>query len=206
VAARSPIRNLARALVPNVSALPRDQRDAVTALAAHLVSRFEQDTFEPLCSVGCTFLTVGYVQRRLREVGARCTGEKGAAKALRWLCECGILERTPAKSRNHGAVEKAAPEKFGRAEDAAGGEGGRDSQPSLHRSYWWRVYRVVPLSKVLGAYEKIQGAYGRFLEVPKHLASLSAWAKRQGLISRQRRPSEFSKGSVQEAFAVHGPP
>ena len=207
MAARSSVRNLARALVPNVSALPRDQRDAVNALAAHLLSRFEQDRFEPLDGDGCTFLTVGYMQRRLREVGAHCTGEKAAAKALRWLCENGILENTQrVKKPRRRENREAAREKFGRGAGMARGEGGRDSQPSFHHSYWWRVFRVIPLSKVLRAYGALEGAYGRFREVPQHLACLSAWAKRQGLISQHRGRTGALPGSVQYAYLHSGPP
>jgi hypothetical protein len=108
VAARSQVRTLARALVANVAELPRDERDAVNAIALHLLGRFEQDAFEPLDDDGCTFLTVGYMQRRLREVGARCTGEKAAAQAIRWLRESGV-------EHAQGKETPATPEQSGRA-------------------------------------------------------------------------------------------
>jgi hypothetical protein len=63
VAARSQVRTLARAVFPNVGQLPRDQRDAVHALAAHLLSRFKQNEFEPFDDDGRTFLTTGYMRR-----------------------------------------------------------------------------------------------------------------------------------------------
>jgi hypothetical protein len=73
----------------------------VNALAAHLLSRFEQNEFEPFETDGRTFLTTGYMQRRLREVGARCTGEKAAAAALRWLYAIRLL------AAHHDAVNTA---------------------------------------------------------------------------------------------------
>lgn len=98
----------------------------------------------------------------------------------------------------------AAREKFGQGEGS--GEGGRDAQPSLEHSYWWRVFRVVPLSAVLRVYGAMQGAYARFSEVPQALACLSAWAKCQGLISRRRGRPGARPGSVQYAFRHSGPP
>ena len=205
--ARSPVRTLARALAPDLENLSGDQRDAVNALAQHMLLRLEQTEFEPFDEDGKTFISNGWMQCRLRDVGARCQGEKAAAKALRWLCENGLLENTgEVKKPRRRENREAAREKFGRGEGAAGGEGGRDPQPSLHRSYWWRVYRVVPLSGALKAYEKLQGAYGRFLEVPQHLASLSAWAICQGLISHHRGRTGARSGSVQYAYLHSGPP
>jgi hypothetical protein len=116
--------------------------------------RLEQTEFEPFDEDGKTFLSNGWMRSRLRDVGARCTGEKAATKAVRWLCEIRLLESTgEVKKPRRRENREAAREKFGRGGGAAGGEGGRDSQPSLHRSYWWRVYRVVPLPNVLRAYE-----------------------------------------------------
>ena len=131
VAARSSVRTLARALVPSVAELPRDHRDAVNALAQHTLLRLEQTEFEPFDEDGKTFLSDGCMQCRLRDVGARCTGEKAAAKAIRWLCESGLLENTgEVEKPRRRANREAAREKFGRGEGAAGGgEGGRDSQP-----------------------------------------------------------------------------
>ena len=176
-------------------------------LAAHLLSRFKQDEFERFDDDGRTFLTTGYMQRRLREVGARCTGEKAAALALRWLCESGVIEDTgEVKKPRRRANRMAAREKFGRGDDAESGEGGRDAQPSPARSYWWKVYRVVPLSAVLRTYKALQGAYARLLEVPQHLASLSAWAINQGLISRRRGRKGAHPGSPRYGFHHSGPP
>lgn len=214
MAARATIRRLARALCPNVGELTRDERDAVHALALHVLSRFEQDEFEPLDADGRTFLTTGYFQRRLRDVGARCAGEKAAAQALRWLCESGVLENLYDPATRTGEVKKprrspsraAAREKFGRGEESERGEGGKDSQFTVLRSYWWRVYRVVPLSAVLRTYAAMQGAYARFVCPPEHLASLSAWAIRQGLIPRRRARLSPRPGSVQWAFRHSGPP
>jgi hypothetical protein len=214
VAARGPVRRLARALCPQVAELPRHQRDAVNALAAHVPSRFDQNEFEPFDDDGRTFLSNGYMRRRLREVGARCTGEKAAAQAIRWLCTSGILENMYDPRTRTGEVKKprrrpnrmAAREKFQRGEDSERGEGGRDSQPSLHRSFWWRIYRIVPLSAVLRVTNNAVGAYSCYQDVPQALASLSAWAVRQGLISRRPGRRGARPGSVQWAFYHSGPP
>lgn len=154
------------------------------------------------------------MQRLLWNVGAHCSGEKAAVGALRWLCSNGILENMYDPLTRTGEVKKprrrpsraAAREKFQRGEDSERGEGGRDAQPSPARSYWWPVYRVVPLSAVLRVHEALQGAYAHFVEPPQALASLSAWAVRQGLISRRRGRRGALRGSVQWAFANSGPP
>jgi hypothetical protein len=204
---RSSVTRLSRALVHGAVKISGDEQDAVNALALHLLRRLEQDEFEPFEDDGRTFLTVGHMQRLLRAVGARCSGEKAAAQAIRWLCSTGIIEDTgEVKKPRQRPNRIAAREKFGRVEDARTGEGGKDAQPSLEHSYWWRVFRVVPLSAVLLAYKATQGAYARFSEVPQHLASLSAWAKRQGLISRRGGRTGAREGSVQYAFLHSGPP
>jgi hypothetical protein len=147
------------------------------------------------------------MQRLLWNVGGANSGEKAAAKALRWLCASGVLEDTgEVKKPRRRHNRAAAREKFFHGEGAERGEGGRDAQPSLARSYWWPVYRVVPLSAVLRAHEALQGAYARFLEVPQHLASLSAWAARQGLIARRRTRPSACQGSIQYVFKHDGPP
>jgi hypothetical protein len=201
VTARATIRRLARALAPELATLERDQRDAVNALALHLLSRFAQDAHEPFDPDGRTFLPTGYMQRRLRETGARKSGEKAARGALRFLVASGILEDTREIKRPRRRPQRmAAREKF--APPAAQEiDGGRDAQLSFQlsfqRSYWRRVFRVVPLAKVLRVKAAMQGAYGHFEEVPQHLASLSAWAVRQGLISRPKRRRNARPGSVQ---------
>jgi hypothetical protein len=154
------------------------------------------------------------MQGLLRDVGARRKGEKAAAEAIRWLCASGILENMYDPMTRTGEVKKprrdpnrmAARERFGRGRPESH-EGGRDAQPSTSRSYWWRVFRVVPLAKVLRVSGAMQhGAYAHFVEVPQALASLSAWAARQGLISRRRGSKGARPGSVQWAFMHTGPP
>jgi hypothetical protein len=199
VAARSSVRTLARALVPTIEELPRDHRDVVHALAAHLLSRFEQDEFEPFDDDGRTFLTVGYMQRRLREVGARCTGEKTAAAALRWLCSSGILEDTgEVKKPRHRVKRAAAREKFQRGEDSGSGEGGRDAQPSPSRSYWWPIYRVIPLG---GVVEDIQSSRGCVRTAPRGSAASSV-SVRTGHSSRADFTTPWTLGFPSRFGAV----
>ena len=207
-AARSSIRTLARALVPAIGKLSGDERDAVNALALHLLRRFEQDRFAPLDADGRTFLTVRHMQRLLRGVGARCMGEKAAREAINYLCANGILEDTgEVKKPRQRPNRIAAREKFEHqpsTPNRSNYTGGRDAQPTLLRSYWWRVFRVVPLSAVLRTYGAMRGAYAYISDVPQHLASLSAWAGRQGLISRSRGRRRARPGSVQWVFAHSG--
>ena len=103
---------------------------------------------------------------------------------------------TPGKPR-------AAREKFGRGEGAAGGEGGRDSQPSLHRSYWWRVYRIVPPRKYSGP----TGSSKRIRAFPGGSAAASV-SVRMGEMSRADFTTSgtrrSSPGSVQGAFRPPG--
>ena len=70
---RSSVRTLARALSPSHRDTSRDERDAVNALALHLLWRFEQGEFEPLDEDGRTFLTVSHTQRvRYRQLRLVC--------------------------------------------------------------------------------------------------------------------------------------
>jgi hypothetical protein len=207
MATRSAARRLAQVLCPEIGTLSVDERDAVKALGLHLLQRFDQERFEPLDSDGRTFLTVSHMQRLLLHVGARRKGEKAAAEAIRWLCTSGILEDTgEVKLPRRKPQRMAAREKFGRRDVHVRNEGGRDAQPSLARSFWWRVFRVVPLSAVLRAYGAMRGAYAQVPDLPQRLASLSAFAERQGLISRSRGRRGARKGSVQWVFANSGPP
>jgi hypothetical protein len=181
-----------------------EERAWVKALELHLLRRFQQNTHEPLDGGDGIFRTVSYVKGLLESVGAPRKGEKAAAEAIAWWQRAGLLEDTGKTKEPKASLSRtAAREHFGKGSRA---EGGRDAQPSTFRSYWWRLYRVVPIAMTLEAYRKMQGAYGRFQGVPQLPASLSAVLERQGLISRRRPPHEFSEGSVQWAFAHSGPP
>ena len=193
-------------------------------LRAGRVRALKTTTAEPSSpSRTCSVSSVG--------VGARRQGEKAAREAINYLRTSGVLEDTgEVKKPRQRPNRVAARQKFGRTEkvfngvgdfelggeeggevhnavvDFGSGLGGRDAQPSPSRSYWWRVFRVVPLSRVLRAYGAMQGAYAYISELPQRLASLSAWAERQGLISRRRGRRGARLGSVQYVFARSGPP
>jgi hypothetical protein len=187
-----------------VQALSPEHRAWVKALELHLERRFQQNIHEPLDDGGEIFLTVSHVQRLLKAVGAPRVGEKAAAAAIVWWQEAGILEDTGKTKKPKASPQRAAArEHFGSGMRT---EGGRDAQPSTLRSYWWRVFRVIPISRVIQAYRDMQGAYGRLREVPQLSASLSALLERQGLIPRSRQRHNVSPGSVQWAFANSGPP
>lgn len=87
-------------------------------------------------------------------------GEKAAAEAIAWWQHVGLIEDTgKTKKPNASPSRAAAREHFGKGVRI---EGGRDAQTSTFRSYWWRVYKVVPIARVIGAFRKMQSAYGRF--------------------------------------------
>ena len=177
-----------------LDALPKRERLAVVAFEAFLWSRGETK-HEPFVKTNDgrkdgVFLTDSHMQEWLWKSGSPWRGEKFAAECIRTLKRLRIIEDT-------GEVKKpkAQPNRAGRT------EGGRHAQPSPHRSYWWRVYRVLAVTKLL---TPVAGAYK--FNRRQGTASLSAFVIRQGLISPRRSPSGFQKGSVQAAFWATGPP
>jgi hypothetical protein len=173
------------------SSLTRDEQDAVDALSWHVVWRCRQKRHPALEGEDSIFLTVKHVQRLLRAIGARKTGEKAAAGAIATMQAKGWIEDT-------GQTKKPR-----RGEQSI--EGGKDSQPTNQRSYWWRVFRVAAISQAIKAL-KPSGAYWQPQRAPRRVASLSAFLKRQGLISRPKRRSRPNPGSVQWVFLHSGPP
>ena len=173
------------------NSLTRDEQEAVDALSRQIVWRCRQKRHPSLEGEACIFLTIRHVQRLLRAIGARKTGEKAAAAAIATMQAKGWIEDT-------GGTKKPR-----RGEQSA--EGGKDSQPDLQHAYWWRIFRVPPLSQAIKALKPF-GAYWQPQRAPRRVASLSAFLKRQGLISRPRRRSRPNPGSVQWVFAYSGPP
>ena len=172
--------------------LSRDEQDAVDALSWQIVWRCRQKRHPALEGEDCIFLTVRHVQRLLRAIGAKKTGEKAAAAAIATMQAKGWIEDT-------GRTKKP------RRGESSETEGGKDSQPDLQHAYWWRVFRVPAISQAIKAL-KPSGAYWQPQGAPRRVASLSAFLKRQGLISRSKRRSRPNPGSVQWVFAHSGPP
>ena len=144
------------------------------------------------------------MQRLLRAVGARKTGEKAAASAIAFLEQRSLIVDTGKTKKPRRSSERIArAEKFQPAGPVEG-EGGKEAQATPLRSYWWRVFKIPGLARVLSSIPK--GAYWRLEGVPQHVASLSAFLRRQGLISVPRRRSRPNPGSVQWAFMHSGPP
>jgi hypothetical protein len=206
---RSSSRHIRRAirLLPPAEwrTLDDDERDAVVALSLHIWARSRQTKNAAFEGRDCIFLTVSWMQRLLRSVGARKRGEKAAAAAISFLERRELIVdtgETKKPRRPGGSVAQA--EKFQKRGEIVH-QGGKEAQPSSFRSYWWRVFRVPALTRIRRALEP-QGAYADFEDVPQHLASLSAFLRRQGLISRRSRRSRPNPGSVQWAFAHSGPP
>lgn len=185
-----------------VRAFPEDERVAVQLLEYHLWLRQQRPDpaleLLPDGSVG-VFLTIGYVQKLLREIGARKTGEDYAAEVLN-----AILPRL-------GLIEQTNLAKKPRADVAHPGEqretGGRHAQRTPLRSYWWRIFKLPTLTKLV---TPIAGAYSRNPGTPPPRplgsASLFGLLRCQGLISPRRRKMRFLPGSVQAAFHATGPP
>ncbi len=202
-------------LVPSetLKSLNDDQKIAVRFLDWHLRFRFEQQQHAPLevvDSAPCgVFLTRRHVQRYLKHVRYRKTGIRFAAEVINSLIALGLLADTgEAKRPRRTANRIAAAAKFQKSGQVQS-EGGRDAQPFLEHSYWWRVFKVGPLELVVRAYTRTRGAYssGETLQgVPRCLASLCAFARRQGLIPPARDRRSFRKGSVQWVFLHSGPP
>jgi hypothetical protein len=148
------------------SSLTRDEQDAADALAWQIVWRCRQKHHPALEGDDCIFLTVRHVQRLLRAIGAAKTGEKAAAVALATMQAKGWIEdtgETKKPRRGERSIAKAA--RF-QSQGEVELEGGKDSQPTLRRSYWWRIFRVPALSRVIKAIRP-QGAYGQRLDVPR---------------------------------------
>jgi hypothetical protein len=192
--------------------LSDDERIAVRCADLHLRRRFEQREHEPLVLVDgerCgIFWTVAYVQGLLRELRYRKSGEKFAAEVIEMVQRLGILEDTGRVMKpRRDDQELAAAEKFQPAGTEISAEGGQYAQPTLARSFWWRVFRVLPLQLILRQYRRLR-TYdsGHVPDVPRYQRCLSALLKSQGLIRRRKRRSTPSPGSVQWAFAYSGPP
>jgi hypothetical protein len=184
--------------------LGEDDRAAVDALSLQLWLRARQAEHPAFEDGDCIFLTVRWMQGLLRAVGVKRAGEKAAAIAIARLEQLGLVVdtgRTKKPRRSAGYIARA--DKFQKRGEVAH-EGGKEAQPSPSRSYWWRVFLVPALARVRAAIP--QGAYWRLNDVPQHLASLSAFLRRQGLISGPRRRLRANPGSVQWAFANSGPP
>ncbi len=203
------------ALVPSqtLASLNDDQKIAVRFLDWHLRSRFEQQQHTPLevvDSAPCgVFLTRRHVQSYLKRIRYRKTGIRFAAEVINSLVDLGLLEDTGEVKRPRRTANRiAAAAKFQRS-GSVQSEGGRDAQPSLEHSYWWRVFKVVPLELVVRAYTRARGAYSSgetFKRPPSWTASLCAFARRQGLIPPARDRRSFRRGSVQWVFQNSGPP
>jgi hypothetical protein len=184
-----------------VAALPPDERHAVEMLETHLWQRQERPEPPELLddhTVG-VFLTIGHVQKLLHEIDAPKKGEDYAAEILNSILpRLGLLEATGLTKKPR--VARAHP---GESRET----GGRHAQPTIHCSYWWRIFRLPTLSKYLasrvGAYPEHPGTC---VVRPRGEASLVGLLRCQGLISVFKPGRKFGRGSVQAAFWATGPP
>jgi hypothetical protein len=150
---------------------------------------------------------------RLRYVGARCKGWKAAARQLERARELGWIVDTGGVLKPGIPEERqAARAKFGNERT----EGGRDAQPSLQRSRWWRIYAIPAITKALdarlprmwsGAYPHASDEWGEDVsERPHYTACLSAWLRCQGLIPKAEKRRSVRRGSIQWVHLNSGPP
>jgi hypothetical protein len=185
-------------------ALDEDGRAAIDALRLHIWFRAMQKEHAAFEDDDCVFLAVSWVQQLLQAGGARKTGAKAAAAAIAFLEERRLMVDTGKTKKPRRSSKRIARAETFQKTGAVAREGGKEAQPTSQRSYWWRVFHVPALARVRTAIPR--GAYWRLEDVPQHVASLSAFLRRQGLISRPRRRSYPNPGSVQWVFAHSGPP
>jgi hypothetical protein len=186
-----------------VKRLPPDERAAVEMLEAHLWHRQHTDhpalELLPDGTLG-VFLTIGHVQKLLRQIGAHKHGEDYAAAVLNeHLPRLGLIEHTTRVKK-----PRVEPSRFGKNTDPRS-EGGRGAQPDEQHSYWWRVFRLPTLTRYV---TPLAGAYRvhEFWGARLGPASLVGLLRCQLLIPARRRRRGFAHGSVQAAFWATGPP
>ena len=139
------------------------ERDAVIMLECHLPNR---GSWRP-GDVETTPLTLAHIQHWLRKTYARRSGRDYARDVLATLLRIGLLEDT-------GQVLKP-----------------RQQPPNANgRSYWWRVFRVVPISLLReGSYRRTKGAGSPLTcSASPRTVSLRRWLIRQGVIRRKSGP------------------
>jgi hypothetical protein len=119
--------------------------------------------------------TIGYVQRWLKRTKARRRGY--ARQVLATLTEIELLRDTD---------EVMTPRK----------------QPSRQRSYWWRVFEVVPVVRALSP--RWKGTYPRTPEPSSRVTG--SLCRSLGCQPPRRRRTKPCKGSIQWVFMHTGPP
>jgi hypothetical protein len=155
-------------LLPHRSDWTELERDAVAMLECHIANRGEWRPGD----VERTPLTLSHIQWWLGKTGARRRSRDYAREVLATLVGMGLLRDTG---------EVLTPRRQP-----------RDSG----RSYWWRVFEVLPITKLRAArYAERLGSASP--------VSLYRFARCQGLIPRRSKPRP---GSVQWAFMHTGPP
>jgi hypothetical protein len=162
-------------LLPHRNDWTEQERDAVRVIE-HAVHR---RGFHRRGDVVEVPLTLSYIQGLLRVTGARRSGRDYARTVLATLARLDLVADT-------GRV--LTPRK----------------QPRGESQYWWRLFRVLPISRALaqhtpqGAYPSRQPPAGSPLK-----GSLRRFLHCQGLIRKRRKAR---KGSVQWVFQNSGPP
>lgn len=167
------------ATLPRVSLLPhrRDwtelERDAVNVIEHAIAMR----ALDRPGDVIETPWTLSYVQKWLRHTKARRRGRDYARQVLAKLVEMELLRDTD---------KVLTPTK----------------QPSRQRSFWWRVFEVVPVVRALSPRWK-----GTYASTPEPAPWVTGCLRRLlGCQVPRKQRTKPRKGSIQWVFAHSGPP
>jgi hypothetical protein len=121
--------------------------------------------------------TIGYVERWLKRTKARRRGRDYARQVLATLVEMELLCDTG---------EVMVPRK----------------QPSRQRSYWWRVFEVIPVVRALSP--RWKGTYARTPEPASRVTG--SLCRLLGCQAPRKQRTKSRKGSIQWVFMHTGPP
>ena len=164
-------------LLPHRNDWSEIERDAVTMLECHIANRGSWRRGD----VERTPLTLSHIQWWLRKTGARRCGRDYAREVLATLVRMELLRDT-----GQVMTPRRQPRKDG-------------------RSYWWRIFEVIPVTRLKDASRKWTS--DSLDTVSRGFASstvsLCGWLRCQGVIRSKLKPVH---GSVQWAFASSGPP
>ena len=146
-------------------------------------------------------LTNSHMQKMLRRTKARRSGNHYARLCLKELQAMNVIEDT-------GRV--IVP-----FQDAEGKRRTKRSQNTPRPKYtptsltqpWYRVFRVIPVLRAINSRSSNYPPSAQTSPSPLRVTGcLLSFLRCQGLIAKKVRRKRFQKGSVQEAFAMLGPP
>lgn len=168
-------------LLPRNSQWTEAQRDAIRALE---------------CSIGIRGihrrgdivevpLTNKHIQKMLKKIGARRSGNHYARACLKELAAMNVIKDT-------GRVLR--PQEIG------------SRRKHHHKYYWWKVFRVIPIHKAIQPSPASSSPTAPTSRPYWVTGCLLSFLRCQGLIAERIRRKRHKKGSVQESFRMLGPP